>query len=569
MTRSVKRLLVVLLTGVLGVAVWAAYRELAPAESMASLMPQGAVLFLEAKDFSGLLREWAASPEKQTWLKSDNYEVFSRSRLFGRLQQVQSEFAAAAGVPPDMDFLSDVAGGRSALGWYDIGNLELLYITQLPSARAMNSRIWQQRSRFEPRAVAGKQFFVRTDPQSHRVVAFAVDGDYFILGTREDLVAGALSLVEREHLATLDQEDWFTNAVKAAKEPGELRMVIHLAEVTKTPQFRTYWVQRNVTAMRQYESSLTDLFRSPDEYREERVLLPKSADDLPTLPAEDEQSVAELLRLAPPATGLYLATAAPTVEDALGTVEQKVLMPQKGAAPESKSAPTVALDEETVGSDSDMETRIDVPVSAKNAELTTDDMLRQTFTAANIQGQLVLQSSEAAGDGVFVRIRSLVILRAANGWNEEMVRDAIQKLLAPALTTAQLGAGWKNAAGYWEIDGLVPVVMAVRGKELMIGNDGVLLKDTLGQVNSTVSAKPVLYAAGFNHDRERQNFYRLTEVVDRPSKTKEASDTPEPQFFSQNVAGLSRVFAGVKRQTMTMRRDNAVERQTVRYEWTH
>jgi len=83
---------------------WATYQVATPAaddRSFARLMPQGALVYLEAKDLSGLLREWNASPEKAAWMKSDNYEVLSRSRLLLRLEQAQNQFAAAAGVPPD------------------------------------------------------------------------------------------------------------------------------------------------------------------------------------------------------------------------------------------------------------------------------------------------------------------------------------------------------------------------------------------------------------------------------------------------------------------------------------
>ena len=33
-------------------------------------LPSGAVLYLEAKDFSSLLSAWSGSPQKQQWLKS-------------------------------------------------------------------------------------------------------------------------------------------------------------------------------------------------------------------------------------------------------------------------------------------------------------------------------------------------------------------------------------------------------------------------------------------------------------------------------------------------------------------
>ncbi len=81
-----------------------------PEQPLSHYVPGGAALFLQAKDFSSLLADWNRSPEKQAWLVSSNYEVFSRSRLLLRLRDAGKQFASAAGLPPDMDFLNQVAG---------------------------------------------------------------------------------------------------------------------------------------------------------------------------------------------------------------------------------------------------------------------------------------------------------------------------------------------------------------------------------------------------------------------------------------------------------------------------
>lgn len=558
---------------IIGVALiaFAVYQTAAPPPekpSMARLMPRGAVVFLEARDLSALLRDWNASPEKQAWLASANYQAVSRSRLVLRLQQVQGEFAAAAGIPPDYAFLSQVAGQHSALGLYDIGKLELLYVTKLPSASAMQSALWQKRSQFEPRQVEGRQFFVRTEPQSGRVIAFAIVDDYFILGTREDLVAGAVSALAGKQLANLAGESWFTTTVKAAEEPAELRMVIHLAEVTRTPQFRTYWIQQNVTAMRQYESSLSDLFRAPGEYREERVLLPKS-----TAEAADDRAVPDLIRLVPPDAGLYRASATPAPETALALLERKILTPCLGPASPPKTAPGVSLGEGTVGSESNLEVRIDVPPSIASTSGQPDDALKALLEQTNLRGALELHRSDPGIDGVFIRLRSAVVLSAATDWNEPAARAAVQRIISPTLTAAQLGTAWKpagaGAQAYAELDGLAPVFIAVRGKYLLLSNDAAMLTGVLGRMREPTPSAAAIYAAGFNHTRERQDFYRLTALVDRQTRSNElGGPAVEPEFLSQNVASLSRVFSNVKSQTVVTRRSGNLTTQTVKYEWS-
>ena len=161
-----------------------------PVVQLPALLPQGALLSIEARDLSSLLKDWNASPEKRSWLLSDNYAEYSNSRLFSRLSQAQDEFSAAAGLPTDASLLDKVAGKESCLGLYDIGNLEFVYVTRLNQQDIENTPLWQTRSKFEQRMEAGTAFYVHKDAQSSRVAAFASKDGWLILGTRDDLVAG-------------------------------------------------------------------------------------------------------------------------------------------------------------------------------------------------------------------------------------------------------------------------------------------------------------------------------------------------------------------------------------------
>src|SRR5579862_8531334 len=71
-----------------------------PAPKLAAMMPGGALLYLEAQDFGKLLREWDSSKVKADWLESTNYEVFSRSNLFTKLEEVYGQYGEAAGWVP-------------------------------------------------------------------------------------------------------------------------------------------------------------------------------------------------------------------------------------------------------------------------------------------------------------------------------------------------------------------------------------------------------------------------------------------------------------------------------------
>ncbi|MGO9085736.1 MAG: hypothetical protein ACLQBK_10955 [Candidatus Sulfotelmatobacter sp.] len=548
---------------------WAAYRAAAPAQApLSKYVPGGPLLYLEARDFSSLLRDWNSSPQKAQWIQSSSYEVFSRSRLFLRLKGASDQFAAAAGLPPDMDFLSQVSGEHSVLALYDIGNLQFLYITYLPSAKSMQTTLWQTRAKFEPRNAGGVDFYLRRDPAAQREVAFAVSGDYLLLATREDLMAGALQLMSGKPDRTVESEQWWSQSTAAAGNPGDLRLVLDLEKLVPNGYFRTYWVQQNITDLSQYSAAVADLFRSRTEYREERVLIRKKEPEQ-AASADGLAAAADLARLVPADAGVYIAAANPSSDICFALVETKLLAPHLGPAPPSQIAPQVQLTSGEQGGGSDLETRIDQAPAERSVTQSTSalkDLLEKTSILASLQ----VQSSARDQAGVFVRLHSAVALVAASDWSEPGVQSALADFVQPGLTASHLGLAWQQKSGYQELDGLWPLVASVHGKYLLLSDDPALIESMLANFDRKSDRKPAEFLGGFNHQRERSNFARFTGLVDRPSTGEsDAQNTEhEPQFFSENMASVSRMLAGVSAERIEVRSEGAKVRQTVTYEWS-
>ena len=549
--------------------VWADYQAAAPSVTpLSKYVPAGPLLYLEAKDFSSLLADWNSSPQKKQWVKSSNYEIFSRSRLFLRLDGAGDQFAAAAGLPPDMNFLSQVAGTRSAVALYDIGNLQFLYITYLPSAKSMQTTLWQTRAKFEPRSAGGVDFYLRRDPESHKEVAFAVSGDYLLLATREDLMAGALQLMSGSQNRTVESEQWWSQSVDSARALGDLRLVLNLEKIVPSPYFRTYWVQQNITDLTQYAAAVSDLFRSDQQYREERVLIRKAPPA--AAPSVDGlEAAADLVRLAPDGAGVYEAKANPSADSCRDLLETKLLAPHLGPAPPSQIAPQVQLTSGETGGGSDMETRIDQPPVQRPVTPQNTTALKELLDKTQILASLQVQSTERDKAGVFVRIHSAVVLAASSDWNEASIQSALAEFVRPGLTASQLGVTWQQKSGYQEFDGLWPLAASVRGKYLLVSDDPNLIAAMLSNFNRKSDVKPVVFVAGLNHSRERANFARFSDVVDRPNSAQ--SNVPgmerQPQFFSENMASLSSTLAGVSTERITVRTEGDRTLQTVTYEW--
>jgi hypothetical protein len=556
---------------------WAAYPATASAERpLSNYVPGGAVLFLQARDFSTLLADWNRSPEKQAWLGSSNYEVFSRSRLLLRLRDAGKQFASAAGLPPDMDFLNQVAGSQSVLALYDIGKLQFLYITRLPSANSMQSPLWQTRSTFESRSAGGTTFYLRRDPESGREVAFATSGDYLLLATREDLMAGALQLMAENaghdsnhnlELRSIEADPWWSQSTAAAGAAGDLRMIMNLEKIVPGPYFRSYWVQQNITEMKEYSAAVSDLFRSKQEYREERVLLKKAAGS--DSAADQSDDVTDLVRLVPEGAGFYQAEGCPSIESCLDPLETNLLTPQLAAAPAGHFAPQAQLTSGETGASSDLETRIDQKPEQGASDSQSSSGLKTMLQKNQVSAILQMRSTERDRSGVFVKIHSAVTLAGASDWNEADARRALAEFVTPTLTVSQLGVGWKQVAGYYELDGLRTLLAAVRGKYLVISDDEGLINGILANVNRKVDLQPAQFVAGFDHQRERENFARLATVVDRPDMNASGGPESQPQFFSENIASLSSTLAGISSEKIVSRNAGDKVLQTVTYEWSH
>lgn len=561
----------------LGAALLWAVAEIAPSRpDLPSLMPDGALLYLQAKDFHALLKEWNDSAEKRIWLEGGNYQAFSRSRLFARLSQAQDEFSAAAGISTDNALLSSVAGKQSALALYDIGNLEFAYVTRMDQAEVEATPLWQVRGKFEQRSEGGAEFFVHKDAQSNRTAAFAARGGWLILATRENLVAGVLDRIQGVHAHSMPDEPWYADAVKSAAGPADdLRMVLNLEKIVPSPQFRSYWVQRNVTEMKQYYAALCDLHRGADAYREDRVLLRK-----PNLPPAASGDVQALAALAPDDAVFYSAQATGDTGRVLNELRENMLDLKPEQVRAAWQAPA-AVAQENAGSASMLEERIDLaPVSAKEAD--PYQSLRAVLEAAQPSALAKVYRTRTSNGDMFVAMDRAIVIQAASAWNENAVQAALTAALRPGLTASQLGVGWAQSAGpagrYFALDGQVQLYFAARDKLLLVSTDAALLEHLLARQQKTGQPQPrgVTYAAVFRHSPgEQQNFAKLAGKLDRAGRAnsgesaEDAGNEPgrSPAFFSGNIASLSRMYSGMTRESIEETDQGAAVTQTVVYQW--
>ncbi len=519
-----------------------AWLQVAPArpKAITELMPPGALLAIEAKDFHALLSAWDQSQAKAKWLKSANYDQFAQSNLFQKMIGVFDEYKAASQLAPGLADVIQVAGTESALALYNPRELEFLYITRLDNAALSQSKLWGMRASFEERQSAGKTFYMRTD--SKRTVAFAFSGDYFLLATRDDLIAGALALQSGKPGPNLAGERWYADAAQASSARGDLRMTLDIAELVNNTYFRSYWIHRNVSELKPFRSEICDLDRTGGGFTERRVLLRETDIAVPST-----TDVSRLAAFAPASAGLYRAWANTSPDTAAQWIEEKLLYPTPNASADDRVAP-VADVPQNAGSEAELETRIDAPPVPSASRQGAIEILTPWLASAGIEAMAEYQRSERPAGSDFVSTPEVLALESAKDWDAEAARNAFRSALA-----ARLGSGAEN--------GLAIRPMAIREHVLFLATDAALLQEVLAS-----SVPPsgqngdlgVTYRASFRHAREHENFLKMMHDLD-------AGPAAASAFFSANLGSLSDVLSSVSTVTITERpRAKSVE-QVVEY----
>jgi len=562
-------------------ALYAAFQTTTPTPTpLSAFVPQGSLLSIESPNFAALLTSWNNSAEQRTWLTSDNYAAFSRSRLFSRLSDAQDQFATSAGLPPDMEFLQQIAGKQSIFAWYDIGNLQFLYITRMSSAAAQQTQLLQLRSKFQLRKAGDDTFYLRTQGEPERTVAFATHGNYLLLATREDLLANALLLMQHPTDASLHTEPWYTTSTAAATPsatPPNLRMTLNLTRILPTPYFRSYWVQQNITELKQFTAAISDLYLTPQNssdktFREERTLIPAAPDT--TLPTTD---LAPILQLLPANSGVYRATAQPTTATILAILEDKLLSRTPSNYRDQHIAPVADLSTPNPGSATDLDTRIDtlpVPSQPLAAALTP---LRTLLDAAPPTAMLVYASTTGATspDPLFLPVHNAVVLSSTTPWNPEAIKSALTTALSPHLTVGATGITWQTSPqnpAVYQLTGLQPLAFTIQGNHCILATDPETLTQFLHPTSTTPKPITASTIAGFHHTTERTNLTHLTRILDHTASTTPADDS-SPAFFSRNLVSLSDTFQALDSETFTEAptpatpQQPATIHQTVLYQW--
>lgn len=271
------------------------------AASPAHYLPKGALVYAEARNLKDLLSWWSQSRVKANWAQSRNFEQFQNSRLFLKLKDRAQEYGGDASFRFTLDQLNSIAGTRSALALYNIGELKAVAITQISFPEAEASQLWLTRSSFLKKTVEGIDYY--TEPKN-KVLSFAYSRPYLVIGTDEDLVKNALlTMSDSTNSNRLDQSELWQKCQAMKPAGGDISLFLDQQTLNSNRYFQKYWIHQNVKSLAGIEAVWIDLQIAKGEILEERYFVmgnnlePGSEQDLKSYLAPFEQLHHEYLSL--------------------------------------------------------------------------------------------------------------------------------------------------------------------------------------------------------------------------------------------------------------------------------
>jgi hypothetical protein len=506
----------------------------AGSDTLSRYVPRGSVLAVEVHDFGALLDTWNTTPEKATWLSSDSYASFSRSKLFLRLKEAQGEFAAATSLPIDLAQLEAIAGGESVVALYDVGELRLLYVTELSRSIALETALRQSRLNLEPRRAANIDYWVHTDAESGRELAFTVADNRLFVATAATLLGQALELHANQGAGGLIDEPWYP----AHGPRGDVRLIENLRTLLRSPHFRSYWIQGNITELSAYTSGVADLFLEPQGIRENRRLVRSSQAD-----SVEESALAELTAIAPADAPLHRSWNNPTSDAVVDLLAQKLLSPGAGGGT-TRSQTTAPRQHVIPRIGGDVEARIDMAPSTVSRSTLNRQPIQALIDGAALRGLLHVQSS-TSGVGL-VRYPSLVGVLAASAWNEAAALAAIQSSVQGTWSTSGIGTQWQSRGDHYGLAGLRDLFCAVRGDLLLVSDsEGLILAALANSASDQPTPDQAIYRARFRHASELDNYSRVMSHLDYLDGRNPLQTPRQPSLFTDTIGSLGGVLNGV------------------------
>jgi hypothetical protein len=549
---------------------------------LARLTPRGALAYVQVRDLGALFADWRGSKLRERYYASDSYRAFTRSRLYAKLQERLAEFERGAGFTLTEARAAEMSGGLSAAAMYDMGKLEIVFITETPAAKAAATSLFKQSARFEARTRAGRQYYaqeIATDGgRLNQALCFASANGKFIIATTEPLMQRTL-----ENFADGATSDRLSDAIAptlaAAADftPHTATLWTDVPRLREHKYFNLYWIHGKGAALDGVAATLADLEITPSEIRERRFSLPLAAASAAAPSRGEKFPLATLLPLLAADAQFADLHAGNDGADLnrIARVTTQILFPTTRPATDAPQNRAFSLDETDGGAtggaryrtlDQRFDRDIDDPGAAPAAASKsvappdqTETEMRGLLEKAEPKQFAILGRARAEADSPFIRIDRAIVIETGKPFDamryERLVSDALFRKLLVAGTVKRIE--WRTSdsgvgaplAGVIEQGG----AYAIAGDALILANSAAYCETIVKTLKTRLAPdvspdmKGATRFAALRFDQSLASYRQLIRLIDftPPSSGADAMDedgessaTEPVPFMSRNLVSL-------------------------------
>jgi len=586
-------------------------RSLAEQLKLAAVMPRGAMVYLQASDLSALMKTWLASPVRSQFYNSASFAAFQTSHVYLKIQDRLKEFETAIGVGIDEKRLAELAGRASAVSIYDIGNLEMVFVTELPRPRAIATALFKQAPQFQERSADGTSYYVRdvaTDGgRLNQQFCFAYVEGKLIVTTTEGLMIRTVANAKAAGADSLSSEVIALAGQAAGFTAHDITMWLDQARLNRNRYFENYWIHHNEeSALANIESALIDL-RITREGMNEQRWFKMGAGNRAAGDSMTGEQIAAFMKFAPANAQLVQVHAAAGAEQMSSAIERSLF----GKLPAESWSPSEIPDRTRNDGNEDehtraerysrLDSRFDIDVDDEQAPRrgagaasrepqqpappAASDFLKTVgplLAGASTTSYCELVRSKAEAGKPFVRFeRAIVAQLKPDG---AVNREALERAVVDELRARFVVAGTQPRLE-WQDEGAVRFVAqslleqgaaySISGMYLVMASSKELASDILqaaksATANPETADAPVDSYALIRVAAARSAFDILMSKLDgrdqnATSPAKSDEENREVKFFSENLSSL--IASSAIREVRVTHQSGPIATQRVVYLW--
>ncbi len=528
---KIKAAIVFVFIGIVAYAAFSAKREFAPAEDL----PGEPIVYVEFTDLPAFLELWEKSELKQKYLESENFNALKQRRLGLKLAGRWQEFNEAVGFPLDLETVGALAEKRAAIGIYDIGKLEFVFIAPLSSEIFTATKFFQNQEQFEEKLLDNGTIVFAVNVAADRgrqsqKLLFASIKERFVLATSEKLLLQTVNNINgNRNKNRLADEPSFKSLTENLK-PNLVSVWVNQTALNKDYYFKRYWLMTNMNQLKKIRAGIFDVSLEENKIVERRkFLLEKETNTTKLHPAE----IQKMLSLVPSDVSFYrlqTADAKTSVNAIFDCVfDRKIHTAKTERRNYSPSYSFYDFDNSEQRDYEYLDRKFDEIINKvpednfKDSKVVEDknyqSELQNILQFATPQSVLTLTEPKNLPVPLFAEFRRAAVIKTAAPVNQIQLEKAIAQAARSriSISVSDINLTWKtvgeNELSWRELD--LPMLgweicYAQRGENLIVSNSSNLLREILAHSADIqfekVSASPIDNLTVVDLKNKNENF---------------------------------------------------------------